>query len=54
MLPDDSLSGTARKLYSEIGFCVGWLPLFGVKLFFTWQLPDYDTKDFSFDFGFEF
>jgi len=51
---DDSLSLSARKPYSELGFCIGRLPLLNMKLFFTWQLSDYDTKDFSFDFGFGF
>lgn len=39
--------------YSEIGFGIGRLP-FLVKLYFTWQLSDYDTNKFNFGFDLSF
>lgn len=41
---------TARKPFGEIGFAFGNLPM-GIKLYVTWQLSDYDTETFSFDFS---
>ncbi|PKK83968.1 MAG: hypothetical protein CVT49_05950 [candidate division Zixibacteria bacterium HGW-Zixibacteria-1] len=53
-LPDDQLSMSAARPYSEIGFGIGRLPLMNMKLLFTWQLSDYNTEDFSVDLGIEF
>jgi len=49
-IPADAMVWTAGKPFGEIGFALGNLPL-GIKLFFTWQLSDYDTETFSFDFN---
>ncbi len=52
--PGDEYYKTARSPYREIGFGIGRLPLMNLKMTFTWQLSDYNTEDFSFDFMFVF
>lgn len=46
---------TAKSPYREIGFGLGnltpFLAPFNLALYFTWQLSDYDTSDFSIDLG---
>jgi len=37
--------------YSEIGFGIGRLPLLHARLQFSWQLSDYNTDSFAFDFN---
>lgn len=49
--PDDDLIWQARKPYTEIGFGISRLLQFDLELFFSWQLSDYDTNDFSFHIG---
>ena len=44
----------APKMYSEIGFGLGRIPPMMFKLFFTWQLSDYDTNRFTFSLGSSF
>ncbi len=38
---------TAQRPYREAGFSIGRLPPLSLRLFFTWQLSDYDTPSFS-------
>ncbi|MBU8933614.1 MAG: DUF5686 and carboxypeptidase regulatory-like domain-containing protein [candidate division Zixibacteria bacterium] len=45
---------TAVRPYSEIGFGFGRLPPLFLRTFFTWQLSDYNTNDFSFKIGMAF
>lgn len=52
--PGDDYYRVANKPYREIGFGIGRLPMMNLKFMFTWQLSDYATEDFSFDFLFEF
>jgi len=52
--PGDKCYKVAKKPYREIGFGIGRLPVMNFKMMFTWQLSDYPTEDFSFDFLFEF
>ncbi|RKX30068.1 MAG: hypothetical protein DRP47_00060 [Candidatus Zixiibacteriota bacterium] len=49
-LPNERLI-TASKPYSEIGFGFGRIPPIFLRAFFTWQLSDYDTNDFTFKIG---
>jgi len=46
---------TAKSPYREIGFGLGnltpFLAPFNLALYFTWQLSDYETSDFSIDVG---
>jgi len=49
--PGDELLHTAQKTYSEIGFGLGRIPPLSFRLFFTWQLSDYDTSRFTFSLG---
>jgi len=45
----------ATRPYSEIGFGIGnltpFVEPFNLAIYFSWQLSDYDTSDFSFFFG---
>ncbi len=52
--PGDELVRIAPKMYSEIGFGLGRVPPLNFKLFFTWQLSDYDTNRFTFSLGSSF
>jgi hypothetical protein len=52
--PGDEEMSTASRPYSEIGFGIGRIPPLSSKLTFTWQLSHYDTRRFSWGFGFEF
>ena len=52
--PGDELVRIAPKMYSEIGFGLGRIPPMMFKLFFTWQLSDYDTNRFTFSLGSSF
>jgi len=45
---------TARQAYREIGFSIGRLPPVSFKLYFNWQLSDYDTNAFRIDWGWLF
>jgi hypothetical protein len=38
---------TAQRAYREVGFSIGRIPPLAIRLFFTWQLSDYDTETFS-------
>ena len=49
--PDDELVWQARKPYTEAGFGLSRLLPFNLELFFSWQISDYDTNDFSFHMG---
>ncbi len=55
--PGDEFINTASKAYREVGFGLGNLTPFisplNFALYFTWQLSDYDTQDFSVRLGFE-
>ena len=42
----------APKAYSEIGFRIGQIPPVNVRLYFTWQLSDYDTHRFTLHWAF--
>ena len=52
--PGDELVRIAPKMYSELGFGLGRMPPLNFKLFFTWQLSDYDTNRFTFSLGSSF
>jgi len=52
--PDDKFCKIAGSPYREVGFGIGRLPPMNLKMTFTWQLSDFDTENFSFDFMFEF
>jgi hypothetical protein len=54
VLPGDASYRVAEKPYREIGFGIGRLPMMNLKFMFTWQLSNYDTEKFSFDFMFVF
>ena len=41
----------AERAYKEIGFQIGRIPPLSFKLNFTWQLSDYNTRDFTFSVG---
>lgn len=47
----------ARRAYRELGFGLSnlspFLSPFNFKLDFTWQLSDYNTRDFTVEFGFD-
>ncbi len=47
-----------KEPYTEIGFGLGnltpFLSIFNMAAYFTWQLSDYDTNDFTFRVGFGF
>jgi hypothetical protein len=51
----DEFVNVARKPYSEIGFGLGnltpFIAPFNLAVYFTWQLSDYDTSDFSIALG---
>lgn len=53
--PADSLLGSARTAYTELGFGVGNLTPFlsplNLAAHFTWQLSSYPTQSFQFGFG---
>jgi len=44
----------AKTPYSEIGFGIGRIPPIFMQTYFTWQLSDHDTNDFTFKIGFNF
>ena len=52
---NSSLEGVAalvaENAYKEIGFQIGRIPPLGFQLNFTWQLSDYQTRDFTFSVG---
>ncbi len=50
-LADRTFLQHAPVAYSELGFSVGRMPI-GLRLYFTWQLSDYDSNDFTFHFAF--
>jgi len=52
--PCDNYYNVAEKAYREIGFGIGRLPLMNSRVMFTWQLSNYNTEKFSFDFMFVF
>lgn len=37
----------AQRAYREVGFSIGRLPPLAIRLYFTWQLSDYNTETFS-------
>jgi hypothetical protein len=45
---------TASKPYRELGFSVGRITPWNIRLFFTWQLSDHPGEDFSFGWNFLF
>jgi len=49
--PDDGDVRFARKPYSEIGFGLGKITPLDLKVYFTWQLSDYETNGFAFTIG---
>ena len=52
--PGDELLRTAERPYREIGFSIGRITPLNLECYFTWQLSDYDTKDFTWMFGISF
>jgi hypothetical protein len=42
---------SAPVAYSELGVSIGQITPFGLRLYFTWQLSDYDTNDFTLHFA---
>ncbi len=52
--PGDDFYDTTGSPYRELGFGIGRLPVMNMRFMFTWQLSNYPTEDFSFDFLFEF
>ena len=47
----DDLVHIARKPYSEIGFGIGRITPLNFKVYFTWQLSNYNTNSFSWTVG---
>ena len=45
--PGDDRVRTAPKAYREIGFALGRIPPMFFRVYFTWQLSDYGTLDFT-------
>ncbi len=43
--------GVAEKAYSELGFSIGRITPFQFRLYFTWQLSDYETDKFAITIG---
>ncbi|MCP4704365.1 MAG: hypothetical protein GY865_07125, partial [candidate division Zixibacteria bacterium] len=43
--------GVAEKAFSEIGFSIGRITALRYRLYFTWQLSDYDTDKFAITIG---
>ncbi|MFH1686881.1 MAG: DUF5686 family protein [bacterium] len=41
----------APRAYREIGFSIGRIPPVNLRLFFNWQLSDYDTNSFRIDWS---
>ncbi|MDH3889747.1 MAG: DUF5686 and carboxypeptidase regulatory-like domain-containing protein [candidate division Zixibacteria bacterium] len=50
-MPGDDLIVIAPTSYEEIGFGLGQIPPIGLKLFFSWQLSNYNTNKFTLSVG---
>lgn len=46
-----SYHGVAEKAYYEIGFSIGRITALRYRLYFTWQLSDYETEKFAITLG---
>jgi hypothetical protein len=51
IMPGDDPVRIAPRMYSEIGFGMGQIPPLSMRLFFSWQLSDYDTHRFTLSVG---
>jgi hypothetical protein len=49
--PGDNHVRLARRPYSEVGFGLGRITPLHLRLYFTWQLSDYSTNNFSCSIG---
>lgn len=49
--PGDDFVRIARKPYRELGFSLGRITPLYLRVYFTWQLSDYNTNSFSWTIG---